>query len=175
MEGQTGGAEWHSILASAQAMVQRHQSQLADEIKTSQPSSTRPPHQPSLQSSHQSQQQQSDTGLTTGVAHQGSAGNVDQQDGGVSQSMAVVKQEDGTDNGSPKPEAVWLSDMVSGCVSMMLTMQRCAEQPVAGHAVNAALANSLKMLQPHAASNQPIFHKIEQMVAMLRNQLLQAS
>ena len=58
---------------------------------------------------------------------------------------------------------------------MLLTMQKCAQQPVPGHSVNAALVNSLKMLQPHAASNQPIFRKIEQTVMLLRNQLLQGS
>ncbi len=173
MEGQGGGAAWHSILANAQAMVQRNQGLLADEIKTTTPG---PPTQSPSQQQPQHQQSatgQQEAGVATGGVQQPPAGSINQQDIGASQ--ATVKQEAPDHTASQKPEAAWLSDMISGCVSMLMTMQRCAEQPVAGHAVNAALANSLKMLQPHAASNQPVFHKIEQMVTMLRNRLLQAS
>lgn len=171
MVGLAGGAEWQNILAAAQAMVQRHQGQLADEMKTSdRPSAQFPPQQ-----QQQAPGQQQEANLAAGEAQQpaaGTAGHSHSVD--ATQSMAVVKQESPSQPAAPEPESAWLSEMVSGCVSMLLTMQRCAEQPVTGHAVNAALANSLKMLQPHAASNQPIFHKIEHMVTMLRDRLLQS-
>ena len=171
MVGLAGGAEWQNILAAAQAMVQRHQGQLADEMKTSdRPSAQFPPQQ-----QQQAPGQQQDANLAAGEAQQpaaGTAGHSHSVD--ATQSMAIVKQESPSQPAAPEPESAWLSEMVSGCVSMLLTMQRCAEQPVTGHAVNAALANSLKMLQPHAASNQPIFHKIEHMVTMLRDRLLQS-
>lgn len=171
MIGQAGGAEWHNILASAQAMVQRHQGQLADEMKTTDGVSAQLPSQQQQQAS----EQQQEATAAAGDAQQSVVSSADQQDADGGQSMPAVKQEAVNSPGVQKPEAVWLSDMMSGCVSMLLTMQRCAEQPVAGHAVNAALANSLQMLQPHAASNQPVFHKIEQMVTMLRSRLLQTS
>ena len=53
MVGQAGGAEWQNILAAAQAMVQRHQGQLADEIKTSDRPSAQLPTQPHPPSSYQ--------------------------------------------------------------------------------------------------------------------------
>lgn len=190
LEGQGAGIEWSALLASAQAMVKRHQHQLAEELKTD--SGNAPPAQQQQHQQHLPQYQQAlsqngvqSTAAAAGLAVAGpSAGqNVvtapssgEQQQSGVEdQGQGVtVKQEVGGASQSSSEEA-WLSDMVSGCVSMLLTMQKCAQQPVAGHLVNAALVNSLKMLQPHAASNQPIYRKIEQTVTVLRNQLLHGS
>lgn len=178
------GIEWSALLASAQAMVKRHQHQLADELRTE--SGNAPHGQQARQQQQQPQYQQ--TLLQNGLQPTGAAAaagpsanenqvagprSIGQQSGvGDQGQAATVKQEAGISKGS---EEAWLSDMVSGCVSMLLTMQKCAQQPVAGHSVNAALVNSLKMLQPHAASNQPIYRKIEQTVTALRNQLLQGS
>lgn len=174
--------EWTSILANAQAMVQRHYGQLAEELKTD------PSTAPQLQQQQQPQQQQhqrqdgslqgsqqpaAGDGESAGFGQPVDPGSGAQQQTTVGEQKAVtVKQEAGA---SQKPEDAWLSDMVSGCVSMLLTMQKCAQQPVSGHSVNGALVASLRMLQPHAASNQPIFKKIEQTVMLLRNQLLQGS
>ena len=178
LEGQGAGIEWSSILASAQNMVQRHQ---AEELKTgpnSDPNGApsykhRQQEQGTLQKGQQSTAAAAASGNPAGDAGTASPSNMEQQQSGLgNQGVATVKQEEGP---SQKPEEAWLSDMVSGCVSMLLTMQKCAQQPVAGHSVNAALVSSLKMLQPHAASNQPIFKKIEQTVMVLRNQLLQGS
>lgn len=180
------GIEWSALLASAQAMVKRHQHQLADELRSE---SGNAPHaqQAQQQQPQQPQYQQASlqNGLQVTAAAAAAAGpsasenqvagpsSIAQQSDVGDQGQAVtVKQEAGTSQGS---EEAWLSDMVSGCVSMLLTMQKCAQQPLAGHSVNAALVNSLKMLQPHAASNQPIYRKIEQTVIALRNQLLQGS
>ena len=172
LEGQGVGFEWSALLASAQAMVKRHQSQLAEELRAESANATH---------AQQAQQQQQQHGLqpTAGAAAAagenqvaGLSSNGQQRAVGDQGQAAAVKEEAGTCQGS---EEAWLSDMVSGCVSMLLTMQKCAQQPVAGHSVNAALVNSLKMLQPHAASNQPIYKKIEQTVTMLKNQLLQGS
>ena len=180
------GIEWSSLLGSAQAMVKRHQNQLAEELKTESGSASHPQQaQQQQQQLPQYQQASLQNGLQSTVAVAAAAGpsasekqvagaSSNQQQSAVGdQGQAVaVKQEAGTSQSS---EEAWLSDMVSGCVSMLLTMQKCAQQPVPGHSVNAALINSLKMLQPHAASNQPIYRKIEQTVMVLRNQLLQGS
>lgn len=195
LEGQGAGIEWSALLASAQAMVKRHQHQLAEELKTD--SGNAPPAQQAQQAQQQQQHLpqhqpaflqngvQSTAAAAAGLAVAapsagqnvvaGPSSGEQQQSGVEDQGEAVtVKQEAGGASQSSSEEA-WLSDMVSGCVSMLLTMQKCAQQPVPGHLVNAALVNSLKMLQPHAASNQPIYRKIEQTVTVLRNQLLQGS
>ena len=180
LEGQGAGIEWNSILASAQSMVQRHQ---AEELKTGADTHLHgvPSHQHRQQEQGPVQSGQQPTAIAAAAAGGNSAGDSgavgpsgsEQQQHAVgTQALPAVKQEEGP---SQKPEEAWLSDMVSGCVSMLLTMQKCAQQPVPGHSVNAALVNCLKMLQPHAASNQPIFRKIEQTVMLLRNQLLQGS
>ncbi|KAL3133301.1 hypothetical protein ABBQ38_007180 [Trebouxia sp. C0009 RCD-2024] len=181
-EGQGSAMDWNALLANAKAMVQRHQGQLAEELKTD---SANAPTQQALQQQQQPPQHQQ-ASLHNGEqpaaapAAGGPAGD-NQTAGPASNEQnstvgdeggATVKQESGPAQNS---EEARLSNMVSGCVAMLLTMQRCAQQPVAGHSVNAALINSLKMLQPHAASNQPIFRKIEQTVMLLRNQLLQGS
>ena len=177
LEGGEADIEWTSILANAQAMGQRHQGQLAEELKT-EPSSDiqQLQQQPTSQSN-----QQATASVDGGIAGDSQAadpGSMQQQQqsqqqaGGGDESVAATQQEI---SASQKPEDAWLSDMVSGCVSMLLTMQKCAQQPAAGLSVNTALASSLRMLQPHAASNQPIFKKIEQTVMLLRNQLLQGS
>ena len=177
VEGQGLAIDWNAVLANAKVMVQRHQGQLVEELKTD--LSNAPP-------AHQQQPQHQQASLHNGqqptpLAAAGGLASDSQTAGPVSneqnssvgeQVVATVKQEAGPAQNS---EEARLSDMVSGCVAMLLTMQKCAQQPVAGHSVNAALINSLKMLQPHAASNQPIFRKIEQTVMLLRNQLLQGS
>ena len=183
VEGQGQGMEWTSILASAQAMVQRHQGQLADELQTD-PSAAGPSDDQQQQQQQQQEQQQQGSlqyeqhqaadGRLVGQSESAGPSSSEQQTSmqAGDQGVVTIKQEAGV---SQKPEEVWLSDMVSGCVSMLLTMQRCAQQPISGQSVNAALVSSLRMLQPHAASNQPIFRKIEQTVMLLRNQLLQGS
>ena len=183
------GIEWSALLASAQAMVKRHQNQLAEELRTE---SGNAPHAQQAQQQQQPQYQQASlqhglqptaaaaaaaaaaaVGPSAGENQVAGLSSVGQQSDVGDQGQAVtVKEEAGT---SQTSEEAWLSDMVVGCVSMLLTMQKCAQQPVAGHPVNTALVNSLKMLQPHAASNQPIYRKIEQTVTVLRNQLLQGS
>ena len=176
VEGQGVGIEWSALLANAQAMVQRHQGQLAEDLKTD--SGNAPPAQQAQQQQQQPPQHQQaplhDGQQPTAVAGNSACDNQAAGPGSKEQSdkaVPTVKQ----DVVSQNSEEAWLSDMVSGCVSMLLTMQKCAQQPVTGQSVNAALVNSLKMLQPHAASNQPIFRKIEQTVTVLRNQLLQGS
>lgn len=189
LEGPGTGLEWSSLLASAQAMVKRHQHQLAEELKTDSGNAQQAQQAQQQQHLPQYQQALSQNGVQSTAAAAGLAGpsagqNVvpepssgeQQQSGGVDdQGQAVTVKQEAAGASQSSSEEIWLSDMVSGCVSMLLTMQKCAQQPVAGHLVNAALVNSLKMLQPHAASNQPIYRKIEQTVTVLRNQLLQGS
>ena len=169
-------------------MVKRHQNQLAEELRTESGNASQP--QQAQQQLPQYQQASLQNGLQSAAASAsaaaaaaagpsasenqvaGASSNQQQSAVGDQGQAVTVKQEAGTSQSS---EEAWLSDMVSGCVSMLLTMQKCAQQPVAGQSVNAALVNSLKMLQPHAASNQPIYRKIEQTVMVLRSQLLQGS
>lgn len=182
LEGPGAAIEWNALLANAKAMVQRHQGQLAEELRTD--SDNAPPAQQAQQAQQQQPQHHQQASLHKGqqptaapAAGRSASDNTTTGPAGHEQSSAIgdqgaatVKQEAGPAQNS---EEAWLSDMVSGCVAMLLTMQKCAQQPVAGHSLNAALINSLKMLQPHAASNQPIFRKIEQTMTLLRNQLLQ--
>lgn len=164
------GAEWQEVLATAQAMVKQHQGSLSHELAPQQ----------SAGPSEQAEEQPISPSSLLENPSEAPVQAADQDDGAVAAVQGapdpagpLVKQEL-ADAAVQKPEAVWLSDMLAGCVSMLLTMHRFAEQPVGGQSLDVALANSLRLLQPHAVSNQPVYRKIEQMVSLLRNRLLQA-
>lgn len=147
-------------------MVKQHQGNLANETTSppaAQPTDTAPsqqaPDQPISQAPHADatdSAQPADVGAQTVMAV-----------------TAVQKPNQDQQDAVQKSEAAWMSDMLAGCVSMLLTIHKYAEQPSGGQTLDVALANSLRMLQPHAASNQAVYKKIEQMVSLLRNRLLQ--
>lgn len=166
LEG-VASAEWQDVLSAAQAMVKQHQGNLANEIispQAPQASDAEPTQQghdqPSSQAPHAGG---ADCSQVTADGAQAVKSDTPEQKPHQEQQDAAVQ----------KPEAAWLSEMLAGCVSMLLTIHKYAEQPVGGQSLDVALANSLRMLQPHATSNQAVYRKIEQMVSLLRNRLLQ--
>lgn len=160
-------AEWQEVLSAAQAMVKQHQSNLAHDT-------TSPIAPQALEgTSDQQAQDQPITQAPLAEAPDGPQPAAEDTQSAMS-SGALQKPDQGQEGDAvQKPEAVWLSEMLAGCVSMLLTIHKYAEQPVGGQRLDVALANSLRMLQPHAPSNQPVYRKIEQMISLLRNRLLQ--
>ena len=162
-------AEWQEVLSAAQAMVKQHQGNLASEATSpaaAQTSDTKPGQQALEQPISQAPPVEGSTDGTQPAAGDAQAT--------ISESTMQKPDQEQADAALQKPEAVWLSDMLTGCMSMLLTIHKYAEQPAGSQTLDVALANSLRMLQPHAASNQAVYRKIEQMVSLLRNRLLQA-
>ena len=69
-------------------------------------------------------------------------------------------------------EEEWVSNMVNGCVSLLIALQKCSEEPQPPAGVDAVLENALKAVTPHSNDNQPLFDSIQKNLASLKLHLL---
>ncbi|EIE20316.1 hypothetical protein COCSUDRAFT_67577 [Coccomyxa subellipsoidea C-169] len=74
-------------------------------------------------------------------------------------------------NGDPT-EAAWLSDLVNGCVSMLITVHQCTESEASTAYVQKALDSALASLTPRAAANRPFLADIQNSVDLLKQHLI---
>ncbi|BDA45560.1 probable protein lin-9 homolog at C-terminar half [Coccomyxa sp. Obi] len=69
-------------------------------------------------------------------------------------------------------EAAWLSDLVNGCVSMLITVHQCTESESSSAYVKKALDSALAALTPRAAANRPFLSDIQNSVDLLKQHLI---
>ncbi|KAK9904239.1 hypothetical protein WJX75_007439 [Coccomyxa subellipsoidea] len=75
------------------------------------------------------------------------------------------------ESGDPT-EAAWLSDLVNGCVSMLITVHQCTESEASAVYVQKALDSALASLTPRVAANRPFLADIQNSVDLLKQHLI---
>lgn len=69
----------------------------------------------------------------------------------------------------------WLGQVMTGCVGMLYTLQKCSSEPMPGQVVEASLDAAMAALKPRHEANAGVYNEIADAVAALKAQLTKAT
>jgi len=71
----------------------------------------------------------------------------------------------------PSNEQSFIRDLITGCITMLLTIRQCSEKNLSSAELSFILDTALLALQPKSENNMSIYRNIESVISSIKSNL----